>query len=113
LSTNRINFEIARQSLISAARQVEQARDQLLLPGPAADSSSTQDTLIALNSLLQAKNSLISIWVDYETTRVQLLLDLEALQPDPSQEPIDIYANEPAFNAPTYELLPPPVRVEE
>ena len=91
LATNRTNFEIARQSLITAARQVEEAGDQLLLPGPASDSSHTQDSLNALNSLLQTKNSLINIWVDYETTRVQLLLDLEALQPDPSVEPADFY----------------------
>ena len=91
LATNRTNFEIARQSLITAARQVEEAGDQLLLPGPASDSSHTQDSLNALNSLLQTKNSLINIWVDYETTRVQLLLDMEALQPDPSVEPADFY----------------------
>ena len=91
LATNRINFEIARQSLITAARQVEEARDQLLLPERLSDSSNTQDSLNALNSMLQTKNALISIWVDYETTRVQLLLDLEALQPDPSVEPADFY----------------------
>ncbi len=99
LETNRVNFEIARQSLITAARQVEEARDQLLLPGPASDSSHTQDTLNALSSMLQAKNALISIWVDYETTRVQLLLDLEALQPDPSSEPADFFFN-PASESP-------------
>lgn len=93
LATNRINFEIARQSLITAARQVEEARDQLLLPGPASDSSHTQDSLNALNSMLQTKNSIISIWVAYETSRVQLLLDLEALQPDPSLEPADFFFN--------------------
>ena len=99
LETNRINFEITRQSLITAARQVEEASDQLLLPGPASDSSHTQDSLNALNSMLQAKNALISIWVNYETTRVQLLLDLEALQPDPCVEPADFYFN-PALESP-------------
>jgi len=99
LETNRINFEIARQSLITAARQVEEAADQLLLPSVASDSSQTQDSLNALNSLLQSKNSLISVWVDYESARVQLLLDLEALQPDPSVEPADFFFN-PAQKSP-------------
>jgi outer membrane protein TolC len=99
LENNRINFEITRQSLITAARQVEEAGDQLLLPGPASDSSHTQDSLNALNSMLQTKNALISIWVNYETTRVQLLLDLEALQPDPCVEPADFYFN-PALESP-------------
>lgn len=81
LENERLNFEIARQSLIAAARQVENARDQLLL-GEGSGSASTQDVLNALNALLSAKNTLIGSWVSYETGRIQLLLDLEALQLD-------------------------------
>ncbi len=81
LQTEKLNFEISRQSLIAAARQVEQARENLLIQG-AADPTATQDTLNALTSVLQAKNQLIASWVSYETTRYQLLLDLEALQVD-------------------------------
>ncbi|HUP82020.1 MAG TPA: TolC family protein, partial [Pirellula sp.] len=95
LETSRINFEITRQSLITAARQVEEATDQLVLPGPASDSSHTQDSLNALNILLQSKNALIKIWADYASTRVQLLLDLEALQPDPAKEPAAFYFDPP------------------
>lgn len=83
LQTDRLNFEIARQSLVAAARQVEQSREQLLLfGGERAGSTTTQDILNALNSLLQAKNTLIGSWVGYETGRLQLLFDLEALQLD-------------------------------
>lgn len=82
LQTDRLNFEIARESLVVAARQVEQTRDQLLLAVSPGDSSTTQDVLNALNALLQAKNTLIGIWVSYEANRMQLLLDLEALQLD-------------------------------
>ena len=81
LKTDALNFEIARESLLVAARQVEQTRDQLLLAAP-GDSSSTQDVLNALNELLGAKDALIGIWVNYEANRMQLLLDLEALQLD-------------------------------
>jgi len=80
LETERLNFEIARQSLISAARQVEAARQQLLVEEKATDPTRTQDVLIALSALLQANQALISSWVNYESGRVQLLLDLEALQ---------------------------------
>ena len=83
LQTDRLNFEIARQSLIAAARQVEQSRDQLLVIGAERGSTTTQDVLNALNSLLQAKNTLIESWVSYETGRLQLLFDLEAFQVDP------------------------------
>jgi outer membrane protein TolC len=82
LETQRASFAIARQSLISAARQVEASRDRLLLADKAADTTITQDVLTALNSLLQAKETLISSWISYETTRIQLLLDMEALQLD-------------------------------
>jgi outer membrane protein TolC len=90
LEADRLNFEIARQSLIAAARQVELARDQLLAPGPAGDSSTTQDVLNALTSLLDAKNALIRVWVRYETGRLKLLLDLEAMQLDER----GVYTNE-------------------
>ena len=79
LEADRLNFRIARQSLIAAARQVEQSRDKLTAPGPAGDSSSTQDVLDALDSLLDAKNALIGTWVAYETNRLQILLDIEEL----------------------------------
>jgi len=82
LEADGVNFEIARQSLIVAARQVELARIQLLAPGHSGDSSTTQDALNALNTLLDAKNALIEVWVAYETDRLQLLLDTEVLQLD-------------------------------
>lgn len=80
LETDRLNFEIARQSLVNAARQVEEARDKLLVEKPS--DISTQNVLNALRFLLQAKNALIATWVSYETGRIRLLFDLEALQLD-------------------------------
>lgn len=82
LNTARLNFEIARQSLVIAARSVEGAREELLQLGPNADPTSTQNILNALNDLLRNQNALIDSWVSYETGRMQLLLDLEALQVD-------------------------------
>jgi hypothetical protein len=82
LEAEQLNFEISRQSLVAAARQVEQARLELLSPDQAGDSSTTQDALNALNSLLAAQNSLIASWVAYETARYQLLLDIESLELD-------------------------------
>lgn len=82
LETDRVNFVLARQSLISAARQVEAARERLLLGGAANPATGTLDILNALNTLLQAKNALIGVWVSYETGRLQLLFDMEMLQLD-------------------------------
>lgn len=81
LNAEKLNFEIARQSLIAAARQVELARIELLAPKQVSnDSSKTQDALNALDNLLDAQNVMISVWANYETLRLQLLLDTEALQ---------------------------------
>lgn len=82
LEAEKLNFEISRQSLVAAARQVELARLELLAPDQEGDSSTTQDALNALSSLLAAKNSLIASWVAYETARLQLLLDIESLDFD-------------------------------
>jgi outer membrane protein TolC len=92
LQTETLNFEISRQSLIAAARQVESAREDLL---NANDPTSTQNILTALNSLLSAKNSLIQSWVNYETTRIQLLLDMDVLQLDERGLYIDEHRNQP------------------
>lgn len=109
LKADRINFDISRQSLIAAARQVELARLQLLAPGLEGDSSTTQDVLIALNSLLEAKNALIRVWIAYETDRLQLLLDTEALQLD--ERGLPAHDNLDTPDADGFELLPEPPNV--
>lgn len=89
LETERANFSIARQSLIVAARQVEGARDRLLVIPNAADSTATQEVLNALTALLQAKSTLISSWINYRSSRAQLLLDMDALRLDERGLPED------------------------
>ena len=81
LRTNRFNFQIARQQLITATRQVEQAQFNLRT-ATSGDSSSTQDLLQALQSLRDTKNQLISSWINYETSRIAVFVDLESLQLD-------------------------------
>jgi hypothetical protein len=99
LRTERINFEITRASLISAARQVEFARASLLLQGAAADPTSTLNILRAYSTVLTAKNALISSWVSYEITRYQLLLDMDALQLDERGLYADEYNDRPDQSA--------------
>jgi outer membrane protein TolC len=86
LETDRISFEISRRSLVAAARAVESAEDaQRLPPDNVGATSAAANALVVLKAyddLLAAKNALISIWVGYESDRVQLLLDMEALQLD-------------------------------
>ena len=81
LRTNRFNFQIVRQQLITATRQVEQAQFNLRT-ATSGDSSVTQDLLQALQSLRDTKNQLISSWINYETSRIAAFVDLESLQLD-------------------------------
>jgi outer membrane protein TolC len=114
LVLTRVNFEIARLRLVSAARQLEGARQQLLKPQQGAADASTLNVLNALNALLDAQNALAAGYISFEQLRVQLLLDLEALTLDPRGHPIDERRSEfagdrPASAAgPAARLLPPP-----
>src|SRR5262249_39050099 len=88
LEQERINFGIARLTLISAARQVESSRDELLLAERGASASvTTLNILRALDDLLLAKTNLIRSWINYESGRIQLLFDMDALQLTPRGVP--------------------------
>lgn len=84
LNRLRVGFEIARQQLLSAARQYENARLTLLGPRDrrTANDTTTLNLLQALSALLNARNALAASYINYEQQRVQLLLDLERLQLD-------------------------------
>lgn len=82
----RLSFEIARQQLIAAARQV--ANERILRTAPprvqqqGGGGDPTLRTLQALSQLNSARNNLAGTFIGYEQLRVQLLLNLEALQLD-------------------------------
>lgn len=84
LNQLRLSFEISRQQLLAAARQFENARITLLGPRDrrSANDTTTLNLLQALTNVLQARNALAQNYINYEQQRVQLLLDLEALQLD-------------------------------
>ncbi len=81
LELNRFQFEIARQQLAVAARQVDEAQSTIRL-GQANDRSATLYLLSAFQSLLSAKNGLIGGWVAYESSRMDLLRDLDWMEFD-------------------------------
>lgn len=134
----RLNFEISRQSLLVATRQVESARLALINPDRAQNTdtlATTNQLLTALGNLVNARNALAGTYINYEQQRVQLLLDLEALQLDqrgfPTNESLQFDLPElapiaeelppgiptpnglqPLGDAGAEQLLPPPVVVE-
>jgi outer membrane protein TolC len=104
LEQQRISFGIGRLALITAARNVEAAHERILLAEKGAETTATLDILRALSDLLQAKNTLIRNWTDYENSRIQLLFDMDALQLTPRGVPAD----EPDHDADT---LPSPTPI--
>ncbi len=81
LRVDELNFQVARQQLITAIRQVEEAQFNLRTTRE-PNSNLTRDLLQALQGLLGAKNNLISSWIQYEVGRIQLFVELETLQLD-------------------------------
>ena len=81
LTLNRKQFEITREQLISASRQVEEAEYALQRPSEGG-TPVTLNLLNALNALLDARNSLIGNWVSYETTRLTLYRDFDLMDID-------------------------------
>lgn len=114
LSRLRVGFGTARQQLLSAARQYESARLTLLGPRDrrSANDTTTLNLLQALSALLSARNALATNYINFEQRRVQLLLDLEALQLDhrgfPTNDPVPP-ADPPAARDPGEPPDPRPV----
>ena len=94
LRQTRVSFEIARQQLIAAARQV--ANERILLNAPpklqqqGGGGDPTLRTLQALAQLNAARNNLAGTVIQYEQLRVQLLLNLEALTLDDRGLPTNV-----------------------
>lgn len=77
----RAQFDISREQLITSARQTEATEIEQRASG-STDSSNTIVLLQALQALLSAKNTLIQIWVSYQTTRMSLYRDLDLMDID-------------------------------
>jgi outer membrane protein TolC len=81
LNRERFQFEITRQQLITAARQVEEAQLKLR-SSTEPNSNLTRDLLTALQTLLRTRNGLIGSWVSYETSRMEFYRSLGVLYVD-------------------------------
>lgn len=111
------SFEISRQQLLSAARQLDNARTILLGPRNrrSENDTTTLNLLQALSSLLQARNALANTYINFQQQRVQLLLDLEVLQLDqrgfPTNDPLRLASPLPSEIGPAIENIPPGSRL--
>ncbi len=94
LRRQRINFEIAKQQLLVAVRQL--AIERRLLTAPVQDrrgddGAATLRILSAQQSLLSARNGLADSFFNYEQQRIRLLINSEKMQLDERGFPTDEY----------------------
>ena len=81
LELSRLSFQISRQQVVAATRQVDEAQLNIRT----AESSSESVTLFllqALQGILDAKNNLISNWTQYRIQKMRLYVALELLYLD-------------------------------
>lgn len=94
LRRQRINFDIAKQQLLVAVRQL--ALERRLLTAPVQDrrgddGAATLRILNAQQSLLVARNGLADSFFNYEQQRIRLLINSEKMQLDDRGFPTDGY----------------------
>ncbi len=85
LKLRRLNFQIARQQLVTATRQVDLAQIDLRT-NSSAEANLTLFLLQALQDMVDAKNNLISNWVSYRIQKIRLFVALEMLYLDEQGE---------------------------
>lgn len=96
LRRQRINFDIAKQQLLVAVRQLALERRLLTAPvqnnqGRGDDGAATLRILNAQQSLLVARNGLADSFFNYEQQRIRLLINSEKLQLDERGYPTNDY----------------------
>lgn len=80
----QLNFELSRAAVRGAIAQVDLARLRLNEPPQPGKNSqfgatTARDLVNALNDLLEASNSFLSVWIGYEAMRMRLTYDLGAM----------------------------------
>jgi len=98
IQRNRVNFELRRAAIETAITQVDLSREKVLQPPPPAQpgqtpqrftSTTARDLLSALSDLLQVQNDFLSVWINYEVTRMVLDRDMGTLKIDDQGRWID------------------------
>lgn len=128
INLNRVNFEIQREAILVAIEQVDQVRERLLAPPEAAAGggggqqlgpTTARDLVSAQNDLLNAQNTFMGLWVNYEVLRRSLDFDMGTLQltpegfwidPGPIESPAETGQPTPADNVEEIPAQEPPLQ---
>ncbi len=114
----RTNLEIQRRAMAIAIRRVDRAREDLNKPVPAAapgavpqqfGPTAARDLLDALSDLRSVQNNVMSVWLAYYSSHMQLIRDLGVMQLDENNlwvaQPLDQFER----MGPDECLLPPSI----
>ena len=103
------NFENNRQSVRLAALQYDNAVEESTGPAGKGGSSNALNLLEALDSVLEAQDSLIGSWVEYEKSRLNIYRDMGIMEIDARGIWVDDFYQSRAFPPPTEDPhdLPP------
>ena len=85
VAANQLNFELQRFAVTQAAEQIllnDDIRARQEATGQAAGDTAARDSVSALSDLLDAQNNFLSVFVNFEVLRRQLVLDLGTMQLD-------------------------------
>lgn len=105
IMTTQLNFEVRRMGVFVSISQVDIARLKLLRPPKAGETSLMgatvgRDLVTAQTSLLDAQNSFLGLFVDYETQRMNLDFEMGTMRLDPRGIWIDPGAITPSTYGP-------------
>ncbi len=89
---NQVNFEIRRNAVLVAATQLDSAQLKLKEPvarGTTIDTDTSRQLVSSLLNILNTQNQFLNTWVDYQTARMQLDLNMGTMELDGSGRWID------------------------
>jgi hypothetical protein len=114
----RVNLEIQRRAVAIAIRRVDQTREALNEPVPPAapgqapqalGPTAAQNLLFALSDLRNTQNNLMSVWLNYQATRMMLYREMGIMRLDDQGIWIDEPLEKALADLAKAEPLPPPV----
>jgi hypothetical protein len=117
----RLNLEIQRRAVGIAVDRVDDARETLnkpvppTLPGQPPQTfgpTATRNLVEALDSIRDAQNNVMSVWLNHHAVRMELMRDLGLMQLDENNIWIDIPLEEAIRARPEDKPLPPEVSDE-
>lgn len=108
-----VNLEIQRRAVAIAIRRVDETRLKLSEPPPPEGAqlgpTAAIDLLTALSDLRSSQNNFMSVWLNYQAARVQLLRELGIMEVDEEGMWVDRPLEAAGKAAPADAPLPPPV----